>query len=138
MSTPPGPHPAKHLRRLGDPTAQEYHRRLAETGRPSATRCAGCERTSFPPLARCPLCGEPTEWVELPTHGRLHAFTTQESAVRFRAPVVLALVEVAEVVLPGIVEEPIDTLCIGQEVELGARQEPETDLPVLVFSPRAR
>ena len=135
MSTPLGPHPAKHLRRLGDSTAQEYHRRLADTDRPWATRCAPCERTSFPPLARCPLCGERTEWAELPTRGRLHAFTTQETAVRFRAPTVLALAEVADVVLPGIVEEPIETLRIGQEVELGARTEPETGLPVLVFRP---
>lgn len=131
MSAPPDP--AKQLRRLGDPVAQEYHRRLAETGRPSATRCAPCERTSFPPLARCPLCGKPTEWVELPTRGRLHAFTTQETAVRFRAPTVLALVEAGEVVLPGIVEEPIEMLAIGQEVELGARPEPETGLPILVL-----
>ena len=135
MSTPSGPGPAKQLRRLGDPTAQEYHRRLSRAGRPSATRCARCERTSFPPLAACPLCGKPTEWVELPPRGRLHAFTTQETAVRFRAPTVLALAEVGDVVLPGIVEEPIDTLSIGQEVELGTRQVPETGLPVLVFRP---
>lgn len=132
MSTPP-PDPAKHLRRLGDPVAEEYHRRLEAGGRPWTTRCTACDKERFPPISHCPRCGGATEWTELPRRGRLHAFTTQESAVRFRAPAVLALVEVGAVVLPGIVEAALETLAIGQEVDIEVRREPETGVAILFF-----
>lgn len=134
MTSTQPPDPAKHLRRLGDPVADEYHRRLEASGRPWTTRCPACKETRFPPLSLCPHCGRETDWTELPTCGRLHAFTTQESALRFRAPAVLALVDVGPVVVPGITESPLDRLSIGQEVYVEVRTEPETGMPVLVFS----
>ena len=127
---------AKHLAREMDSTAREFHRLLAEEGRLATTRCEGCERTSFPPRERCPDCGAAQEWVDLPLQGRLHAFTTQETALRFRAPAVLALCELGDAVVPGIVEAPYEELRIGQEVEVELRQEPETELTVLFFRSR--
>ena len=135
MSDGTPPNASKHLRRLGDPTAREYQRRLAATGRPAATRCATCGALHFPPLARCPECGTETEWLVLPARGSLHAFTTQETALRFRAPTVLALAEIGGVVIPGIVEEAISELRIDEQVEIEVRPEPETGMLILVFIP---
>jgi uncharacterized OB-fold protein len=130
-----GPIPTKYLFPEMDPAAREFHRRLSEDGRLATTRCERCERTSFPPHERCPACGGAHEWVDLPLHGRLYAFTTQETALRFRAPAVLALCDLGEVVVPGIADAPHDELRIGQEVEIELRQEPETGLTLLAFRP---
>jgi uncharacterized OB-fold protein len=134
MSGPPQPHPAKYLRREMDDTAREFYRRL-EAGTLSTTRCERCKRTSFPPRPCCPVCRETEHWVELPTRGRLFAFTTQETALRFRAPVVLALAEIGDALVPGIVERPYEELRIGAEVEVTTRREPETGLTLLGFDP---
>ena len=129
------PRPSKYVERELDAAAREFYRRLAESGRAAATPCPACERTSFPPLLRCPACGGEQAWIELPGEGRLYAFTTQETAIRFTAPAVLALAEVGEVLLPGIVEQPYETLEIGQAVSLTPRPEPDSGLQVLVFEP---
>lgn len=127
--------PRKYLDRELDAAGREFYRRLSEDGQLATTRCERCERTSFPPHPRCPDCGEETSWVELPREGALHAFTTQETAVRFPAPEVLALAEVGEVVLPGIAAEPYEELAIGQAVRVVLRPEPETGLTLLAFEP---
>ena len=128
------PAPAKYIEREFHDEAREFYRRLA-AGELATTRCPACERTSFPPRLRCPACGGDQEWVELPRVGRLHAFTTQEMSLRFRAPAVLALAEVGEVVLPGIADAPYEELSIGQEVRVEPRPEPETGLTLLAFVP---
>jgi uncharacterized OB-fold protein len=135
VSGPPPPSPSKYLVRDMDPAAREFYRRLGEDGSLATTRCERCERTSFPPLLRCPACGGDQQWVELPRTGRLHAFTRMETAARFRAPAVLALAELGEVVLPGIVDAPYESLAIGQEVHVELRPEPETGLTLLAFAP---
>ena len=128
------PAPIKYLEREFDEAGREFYRRLA-AGELATTRCEACERTSFPPRARCPTCGAAQTWVELPRSGRLYAFTTQEMSLRFRAPAVLALAEVGDVVLPGIAEAPYEELSIGQEVQVEPRPEPETGLTLLAFVP---
>lgn len=133
MSAIPAPERSKYLVRDMDPAAREFYRRLAEEASLATTRCEACEVTAFPPRVRCARCGAPQTWVELPRHGRLHAFTTQETSLRFSAPAVLALAEVGEVVLPGIVNAPFDTLAIGQEVRVELRSEHETGLTLLAF-----
>ena len=132
MSAQP-PAPGKYLARELHPAARSFYDRLAEDGRPSTTRCATCEVTSFPPRERCPRCGDAQEWVALPDRGTLHAFTTQEGGLRFRAPAVLALAEVGEVVLPGVMDASYESLRIGDPVHVGTRTEPETGLPVIEF-----
>jgi uncharacterized OB-fold protein len=131
----PSPEPSKYLRREMDPAAREFYRRLAEDASLATTRCEPCAVTSFPPRTRCPRCGQPQQWVELPREGHLHAFTTQETAVRFRAPIVLALAEVGAVVVPGIVDAPYESLAIGQPVRVELRDEPDTGLTLLAFEP---
>ena len=137
MSGPPLPQPAKYLAREMDEVTREFYRRLAEEGELSTTRCPSCNRTSFPPMARCPECGGPEGWVELPRSGRLFAFTTQDAALRFAAPTVLALAEIGEVLLPGVVDAPYEQLQIGQEVDVVLRPEQETGLTLLEFEPKS-
>lgn len=134
--TPPPPplSPTKHLLREMDDVAREFYRRLAE-GQLATTRCEACARTSFPPRLRCPKCAGEQGWVDLPRNGRLYAFTTQEAALRFRAPAVLALAEVDGVVLPGITEVPHEDLRIGGDVLITMRREAETGLTLLDLSP---
>ena len=134
MNQPP-PDPAKYLRREADGAAREFYRRLA-AGRLETTRCGRCAQAAFPPRVRCAGCGGPMEWIDLPRHGRLFAFTTQEAALRFRAPDVLALAEVAQVLVPGIVDAPQEPLAIGDEVDVVLRPEQQTGLTLLAFEPR--
>ena len=126
------PRPGKHLDRTMDEAASEFYRRLAD-GDLATTRCSRCELVSFPARLRCPECGGETEWVGLPRRGTLEAFTTQEAAIRFRAPVVLALARVGEVVLPGIAQAAYDELSIGDSVELEPFAEPDTGLTLIRF-----
>jgi uncharacterized OB-fold protein len=129
------PAPGKYLLRELGTAGTEFYRRLAETGEVATTRCEDCQRTSFPPRERCPACGQELSWVSLPSDGHLYAFTTQEAAIRFRAPDVLALAQVGEVVLPGIALAPYSELRIGQPVSLEPMPEPETGLTLLAFRP---
>ena len=128
------PAPDKYLRRSMDEVAGEFYERLA-AGNPATTRCPGCGLASFPPRPRCSGCGEATEWEELPRRGALEAFTTQETAVRFGAPEVLALARVGDVVIPGIAGAPYEELAVGDEVELETFAEPQTGLTLIRFRP---
>lgn len=128
---PPGP--GKYVRRELDSVALEFYRRLGR-GQLATTVCMTCGTTSFPPRRRCPRCDTEQRWVELPRRGTLHAFTTQETALRFSAPVVLALAELGEAILPGVCESSYDELSIGQMVQIEIRAEPDTGLAILVFT----
>jgi uncharacterized OB-fold protein len=123
----------KHLDRLLEGVAAEFYARL-ELGELASTRC--CGQTTFPPRLRCTRCGAATEWVELPRSGRLEAFTTQESSLRFAAPAVLTLARLGEVVLPGIAEGPYEQLRLGQEVQVDLRRAPDIGLTLVWFEPR--
>jgi uncharacterized OB-fold protein len=128
--------PGKHLDRERDAMAREFYRRLEQTGTASATRCPKCERTRFPPRARCAECDAETDWIELPRHGRLHAFTTQERALRYGAPAVLALVELGDAIVPGVLDGPYADLAIGDEVELAPERVEDLGLSVCRFGLR--
>jgi uncharacterized OB-fold protein len=130
------PSPSKYLLREMSPAADEFYRRLAG-GRLSTTCCESCGGTSFPPRERCPSCGVAEAWVELPMEGRLHAFTTQETALRFAAPAVLALAELGDAVVPGIMSVPYAELRVGQQVTARPFPEPESGLTLLEFLPSA-
>lgn len=138
MNGPPPAPPVKYLAREMDPAAREFYRRLSEDGQLATTHCPRCRASTFPPRPRCPDCGADQDWRELPRSGRLHAFTTQESALRFTAPTVLALVELGGVIVPGVVEAPYERLRIGEQVEAQPRLEPETGLTLIGFVPAPR
>jgi uncharacterized OB-fold protein len=134
-STGPAPPSAsKYLEREYGAAGREFYRRLA-IGTLATTSCESCGLTEFPPRDRCRRCGVAPSWVELPRHGRLHAFTTQETALRFGAPAILALVETGPAVVPGICDGEYAALSIGQRVRIEIRHAPDIDLHLLAFLP---
>jgi hypothetical protein len=79
-----------------DRVAQRFYAELREH-RLTTTRCRACGTLRFPPRAWCPDCmSDNLEWVMLSGRGRLAAFSTQETALRFRAPDVIGLVDLEE------------------------------------------
>lgn len=115
--------------------AREYYRRLAR-GQLATTFCTGCGQTTFPPRRYCLRCAREQVWIGLPLHGTLHAFTTQETALRFSTPAVLALAELGDAIVPGICEGRHESLAIGQPILVEIRAEPETGLKLLAFIPK--
>ncbi|MHB8419913.1 MAG: Zn-ribbon domain-containing OB-fold protein [Myxococcales bacterium] len=107
------------LELYGDAAGEEFRRRLASQ-RLCSTRCASCGRIAFPPRGFCPHChAHGVEWVELPRRARLYAFTQQQRGLRFLAPDVLGLVEVAGVGhFLSRIDAPFESLSIDQELEV--------------------
>lgn len=138
MSAARPPAATKHLERVMDETARELYRRLHEDGCLATTRCADCERTTFPPRPRCPGCGATTIWIELPRTGTLEAFTTQETALRFAAPAVLALARIGDAVVPGIADGAYEELRIGDEVTVELREQAELGMTLIHYRPTGR
>ena len=100
-----------------DRISERFYAELRES-RLSTTKCNACGSLRFPPRAWCPDClGEDLGWVALSGNGTLAAFSTQETAIRFRAPDVIGLVDLDEGVrvLSHIVGDYED-LSIGQRV----------------------
>jgi len=100
-----------------DPVAERFYAELREH-RLTTTRCRACGSLRFPPRAWCPDClSDDLDWVKLSGRGRLLAFSTQETAIRFRAPDVIGLVDLDEGVrvLSHIVGD-YDALRIGDAV----------------------
>jgi uncharacterized OB-fold protein len=99
----------------------EFYARLGR-GTLSTTACAGCRRTAWPPRVFCPECGaDAFEWVDLPAHGTVHAFTVQETGLPagFTGPRVFAIVKVGEHrVFSILVDVDPATVALGQRVRL--------------------
>ena len=98
-----------------DGATQRFYQGLKE-GKFQSTRCNECGHIPYPPRLFCPSCGhEDVTWVDLPSTGTLYAFTQQARSLRFPAPDVLGLVELAGI---GLVLTHIDAelnkLRIGQ------------------------
>jgi uncharacterized protein len=99
-----------------------FYTHLAE-GRLTTTRCRGCGRIDWPPRGFCPACTADTfEWVDLPSAGRIHGFSIQETGVPagFPKPLVLAMVDVAglRVFAPLLDVGDPTTLAVGTRVRL--------------------
>lgn len=100
----------------------EFYERLAQ-GRLVTTACARCRRTDWPPRAFCPACAsDEFSWVDLPTDGRIHGFTIQETGVPagFEAPRVFAVVTVSDDVriFAPIVGADATSVRVGSPVRL--------------------
>jgi uncharacterized OB-fold protein len=129
--------PLKHVLREMGPAAREFYRRL-ENGELSTTRCAGCERSFFPPRERCARCGASVEWLELSGRGTVYAFTQQERGLRFTAPDVIGIAELEEGVrVFGLFEERYDRIAIGAPLDVVLRPD-DAGLTLLVFRLRGR
>jgi uncharacterized protein len=107
------------IRHYGDATTEEFYRRLRER-RFMSTRCTACGDVAFPPRGFCPACHQrDVTWIDLPVRGTLYAFTQQQRSIRFSAPDVIGLVELAGVghILTRI-DAPFELLSIGQPMQL--------------------
>jgi uncharacterized OB-fold protein len=83
------------------PRVNAYTTRFWEAlaaGRLETTRCAACQRASFPPRQFCPGCGgRQLQWFELRGTGTLYAQTTVHAAPSmFPVPYTLAIVDLDE------------------------------------------
>jgi uncharacterized OB-fold protein len=99
----------------------EFYARLA-AGRLSTTRCTACGHTAWPPRGFCGECASDAfEWVDLPAHGTIHAFTVQETGLPagFEGPRVFAIVKIDGHRVFAIVRD-VDParLALGQRVRL--------------------
>jgi hypothetical protein len=74
----------------------------------------------YPPRLWCPVCmREDLPWEELSGRGRLVAFSTQETSVRFRAPDVIGLVDLDEGVrVLSHIAGRYEDLALGQRVRV--------------------
>ncbi len=78
-------------------------------GELKGSRCDRCEYTYATPRGHCMYCGQPTQWIALPTQGAIHTFTTCYYASQMfqgETPYTLVLVE-----FPGV-----DTLFMSRLV----------------------
>jgi hypothetical protein len=97
-------------------------------GRFVSTRCADCERVSFPPRLLCPSCfSAAREWIELTGRGVLYAFTRHHIVPRAyigEAPYITAMVDLEEGprILTRIENARYEDLAIGQPVKIGYKQ----------------
>ena len=99
----------------------EFYVRLAQ-GRLVTTACARCGLSTWPPRGFCPACAsDQFEWVDLPTQGRVHGFTIQETGVPagFDVPRVFAMVTVKDVrIFAPIIGPDATTVTVGSPVRL--------------------
>ena len=62
----------------------------------TTTRCKECGRIFWPPRTLCPKCSsDEFEWEDMPTTGRIYAYTVLEGGVPmgFKPPLVYALID---------------------------------------------
>lgn len=104
---------------ITDAAARRFFAEL-QARRLATTRCPE-HGFLYPPRTWCPVCmREDLEWAELSGRGRLAAFSTQETAVRFAAPDVIGLVDLEEGVrILSAIEGRYEELSIGRPVRLG-------------------
>ena len=74
-----------------DAASAKFYAELRER-RFRGTRCRVCGHVPFPPRMHCTRCSSgDIEWIDLPAHGTLHAFS-QQQRWRFSKPDVIGLV----------------------------------------------
>ena len=97
-------------------TAQYWQ--AANEGKLLLKRCRACSRTHFYPRAVCPGClSSDTEWHEASGKGTIYSYSIMR-----RAPVPYAIayvtLEEGVTMMSNIVECDLDSVAIGQEVEV--------------------
>ena len=76
---------------------ERFFRTLKDEAKLTATYCPNCDYTYLPPRAYCERCfAELTEWVEVPNHGTVYAYTVVYYDLEekpLEKPQVVALIE---------------------------------------------
>ncbi len=116
---------------------------LAE-GRLRGSRCrkTKCGFVFATPRGHCMVCGAPTEWIDLPTTGRIHSWTTCHfggEAFLKETPYNLALVEfdgVGSLLLVRLKDAEESELYVGQRVEARFDPNPKYSVTDVWFVPK--
>lgn len=91
-----------------------------------ASTCSGCGRAEFPPRAACPACGSAAALTELPTAGRLCAFTSvlhPPPGALVEVPYHVGVAELGGVLrVLGLLDGPAAALAVGLTVETVAHR----------------
>ncbi len=117
---------------------------LAE-GRLRGSKCRRpkCKFVFATPRSHCMVCGAPTEWIDLPTHGRVHSWTTCHfggEAFLKETPYNLALVEfegAGSLLLVRLKDCGESDLFIGMRVEARFEPNPKYSVTDVWFVPSA-
>ncbi len=115
---------------------------LAE-GRLRGSKCrrVKCGFVYATPRGHCMVCGSPTEWVDLPDHGRLHSWTTchfGSEAFLKETPYNLGLVEfsgVGSLLLVRLKDAVESDLFVGMPVEARFSPNPTYSITDVWFVP---
>jgi uncharacterized OB-fold protein len=94
----------------------------ANDGKLLLKKCNACGKTHFYPRALCPYCfSDDTAWYEASGKGTIYSYSVMR---RTPIPYVMAYVTLAEGVtmMSNIVDCDVDTVAIGQAVEVTFRQ----------------
>ncbi len=116
---------------------------LAE-GKLQGSRCTNpkCRYVFGTPRGHCMYCGRPTEWIDLPTTGRLHSWTTchfGSEAFLKETPYNLALVEfegVGSLLLVRLRDCTESEIYVGMPVEARFAQSPKYSITDVWFVPK--
>jgi uncharacterized protein len=118
---------------------------LAE-GKLRGSRCtdASCRFVFATPRSHCMVCGNPTEWIELPREGRVHSWTTcrfGSEAFLKETPYNLALVEfegAGSVLLVRLKDCTEPEIYVGMPVEARFAETPTYKITDVWFVPKKR
>ncbi|MFZ1022753.1 MAG: Zn-ribbon domain-containing OB-fold protein [Thermoplasmata archaeon] len=116
---------------------------LAE-GKLKGSRCTNpkCQFVYGTPRGHCMVCGRPTEWIDLPTTGRLHSWTTchfGSEAFLKETPYNLALVEfeaVGSLLLVRLRDCVESDIYVGMPVEARFAEYPKYSITDVWFVPK--
>ncbi len=117
---------------------------LAE-GRLRGSRCtsATCRFVYATPRSHCMVCGEPTEWLDLPRTGRIHSWTTchfGSEAFLKETPYNLAMIEfdgAGSLLLARLKDAKESDLYVGMPVEARFDPKPKYSITDVWFVPAA-
>jgi uncharacterized OB-fold protein len=118
---------------LHSPETAHYWRNLAE-GRFLIRYCEECKESHWYPRAICPFCfSANTKWRVGSGRGRIYSYSIMRRA---KTPYAIAFVTLEEgpTLMTNIVDCDLDSIRIGQKVELAIRKR-EDGLPLHMFKP---
>jgi uncharacterized OB-fold protein len=92
--------------------------------------CRSCDKTHYYPRPLCPFCmSDDTQWLEASGAGTIYSWSAERRA---EPPYAIAFVTLAEgpTIMSTIVDTPLDSIAIGQAVQLGFETRHEQPVPV--------
>ena len=111
-------------------------------GKLLGSKCTGCGFVYATPRGHCMVCGEATEWKELPRHGRVHSWTTcrfGSEAFLKETPYNLCLVEfegTGSLLLARLKETTEPEIYVGMPVEARFDPIPKYSITDVWFVPK--